>query len=68
MQTISGTFGVLAAVGAVWDNYADHSGAILVLLLSIIPTFFFIEELRNSRCQEPDEEDGNGGKKPEAFP
>ena len=48
MQTISGTFGVLAyAVGAVWDNYTlIYSGAILVLLLSIIPTFF-IEEPRD---------------------
>lgn len=47
MQTISGTFGVLAyLVGAVWNNYVlIYSGAILVLLLSIIPTFF-IEEPR----------------------
>lgn len=48
MQTISGTFGVLAyAIGAIWNNYTlIYSGAILVLLLSIIPPFF-IEEPRN---------------------
>lgn len=48
MQTISGTFGVLAyVVGAVWNNYVlIYSGAILVLLLSIIPPFF-IEEPKN---------------------
>ena len=47
MQTISGTFGVLAyVIGAVWDNYAlIYFGVFLVLVLSIIPTFF-IEEPR----------------------
>lgn len=47
MQTISGTFGVLAyAIGAVWGNYTlIYLGAILVLLLSVIPPFF-IEEPR----------------------
>lgn len=47
MQTISGTFGVLAyAVGAIWGNYTlIYFGAILVLLLSVIPPFF-IEEPR----------------------
>ncbi len=45
MQTISGTFGVLAyVIGAIWDNYIlIYSGVFLVLALSIIPTFF-IEE------------------------
>lgn len=45
MQSISGTFGVLAyAIGAVWDNYVlIYSGAGLVLLFSIIPVLF-IEE------------------------
>jgi len=45
MQTVSGTFGVLAyVIGAVWDNYIlIYVGVILVLALSIIPTFF-IEE------------------------
>ena len=48
MQTISGTFGVLAyVIGAVWDNYVlIYIGVGLVMLLSIIPTFF-IEEPRN---------------------
>ncbi len=47
MQTISGTFGVLAyVIGAVWDNYVlIYFGVFLVLILSIIPTFF-IEEPR----------------------
>lgn len=45
MQTISGTFGVAAyAIGAIWGNYTlIYFGAILVLLISVIPTFF-IEE------------------------
>jgi len=47
MQTISGTFGVLAyAIGAVWSNYVlIYAGAGLVLLFSIVPPFF-IEEPR----------------------
>lgn len=55
MQTISGTFGVLAyAVGALWDNYVlIYSGAILVLLLSLIPPFF-IEEPRELKSGEED--------------
>lgn len=45
MQTISGTFGVLAyVIGAVWNNYVlIYVGVFLVLALSIIPPFF-IEE------------------------
>jgi MFS family permease len=47
MQTISGTLGVAAyAIGAIWDNYTlIYSGAVLVLLMSVVPTFF-IEEPR----------------------
>ncbi|MEJ5261368.1 MAG: MFS transporter [Ignavibacterium sp.] len=47
MQTISGTFGVLAyVIGAVWNNYVlIYFGVCLVLVLSIIPTLF-IEEPR----------------------
>ena len=47
MQTISGTFGVLAyVIGAVWGNYTlIYMGAILVFALSVIPPFF-IEEPR----------------------
>jgi maltose/moltooligosaccharide transporter len=53
MQTISGTFGVMAyAVGALWDNYVlIYFGAALVFLLSIIPTFF-IEEPRKLKTIE----------------
>ncbi|MFA3783707.1 MFS transporter [Melioribacteraceae bacterium 4301-Me] len=45
MQTISGTFGVLAyVIGAVWNNYVlIFTGVVLVILLSIVPPFF-IEE------------------------
>ena len=45
MQTISGSFGVLAyVIGAAFGNYfLIYSGAILVLLLSLIPPFFITE-------------------------
>jgi MFS family permease len=45
MQTISGTFGVLAyAVGALFNNYVlIYSGAVLVLIFSIFPTLFITE-------------------------
>ena len=45
LQTVSGTFGVLAyAIGAYFNNYAlIYFGVILVLLFSLIPPFF-IEE------------------------
>lgn len=45
MQTVSGTFGVLAyAIGSFWSNYAlIYLGAILVLLFSVIPVFFVKE-------------------------
>jgi len=48
MQTISGTFGVLAYfIGATMGNYfLIYSGAILVLIFSIIPPFL-IEEPKN---------------------
>ena len=47
MQTISGSFGVIAyGIGALWDNYAlIYFGVGLVLLFSLIPPFF-IEEPR----------------------
>ncbi len=46
MQTISGTFGVLAyAIGAVWGNYfLIYFGAGLVLLLTISPSFLITEK------------------------
>ena len=52
MQTISGTFGVLAyVIGAVWNNYLlIYIGVGLVFLLSVIPPLFIEEprELKNS--------------------
>jgi maltose/moltooligosaccharide transporter len=55
MQTISGTFGVLAyAVGAVFNNYVlIYSGAAVVLLFSILPPLF-ITEPRELEVDEPD--------------
>lgn len=59
MQTISGSFGVLAyVIGAVWDNYVlIYTGVILVLVLSILPTIFIKEprELPKSADEEGDE-------------
>ncbi|PCI58571.1 MAG: MFS transporter [Gammaproteobacteria bacterium] len=45
MQTISGSFGVLAyGIGAYWGNYVlIYFGAVLVLVLSILPPFFIKE-------------------------
>lgn len=56
MQTISGTFGVMAyVIGAVWDNYVlIYFGVALVLVLSIIPPFF-IEEPRELKQSEDDD-------------
>jgi len=55
MQTISGTFGVGAyLVGAIWGNYTlIYFGAILVLLISVIPPFF-IEEPRVLQSENPE--------------
>ena len=59
MQTISGTFGVLAyVIGAVWNNYLlIYFGVGLVFLLSIIPTLFIDEprELKNSEGDDQTE-------------
>ncbi|NMB81618.1 MAG: SLC45 family MFS transporter, partial [Ignavibacteria bacterium] len=56
MQTISGSFGVLAyAVGAIFGNYfLIYFGVLLVLLFSIIPMFFIKEskELQKEQAQE----------------
>ncbi len=48
MQTISGTFGMSAyVISAVFDNYTlIYAGAVMVLLMSVIPPFF-IEEPRH---------------------
>jgi maltose/moltooligosaccharide transporter len=57
MQTISGTFGVLAyVIGAVWNNYVlIYIGVGLVLLLSVIPPFF-IEEPKELELKNIDNE------------
>jgi maltose/moltooligosaccharide transporter len=67
MQTISGTFGVLAyVIGAVWNNYIlIYFGAGLVLVLSILPPLF-IEEPREF-LSENDDEEFNGQKKESSF-
>ncbi len=59
MQTISGTFGVLAyAIGATLGNYfLIYFGVFLVLAFTLAPTFF-IEEPRELKTQT-DEEEGN---------
>ncbi|GAA0302203.1 MFS transporter [Psychrosphaera haliotis] len=64
MQTVSGTFGVLAyVIGGYWNNFVlIYFGAALVLLFSILPTFFVIEpkELPNSgENQETDKHNFN---------
>lgn len=53
MQTISGSFGVLAyAIGAVWGNYfLIYFGVILVFLFTVVPSFF-IEEPRSLSKEE----------------
>ncbi len=63
MQTISGTFGVLAyAIGAIFNNYLlIYFGAGLVFLFSIIPMFFISEskesiEDESSNTQEKEED------------
>ncbi len=54
MQTISGTFGVLAyVIGAVWNNYVlIYFGVFLVLALSLIPPFFIVEPKNLSQDKE----------------
>ncbi|WP_020534126.1 MFS transporter [Lewinella cohaerens] len=61
MQTISGTFGMMAyVIGAVLDKYwLIYIGAGLVLLFTVIPPFF-IEEPRDFE-EEADEEKESGG-------
>jgi len=63
MQTISGTFGVLAyVIGAVWNNYVlIYIGVGLVLILSIVP-LFFIEEPRELNQHDRTENKSSGSK------
>ncbi len=57
MQTISGTFGVLAyAIGAIFGNYIlIYSGVILVLILTVFPSIFITEprNLNKSKNNSP---------------
>ena len=59
MQTVSGSFGVLAyAIGAVWGNFVlIYFGAVLVFLLSLVPPFFVKEpkELVSNGKEEQDQ-------------
>ncbi|WP_108651883.1 MFS transporter [Dongshaea marina] len=57
MQTVSGTFGVLAyAIGAIWGNHAlIYFGAGLVLVLSILPALF-VKEPRDLATEKPEPE------------
>ena len=57
MQTVSGTISIGAyAIGAFYNNYVlIYVGAALVLLLSVVPTFF-IEEPRTIKSDEQTDE------------
>ncbi|GAB5520057.1 MAG: MFS transporter [Rhodothermales bacterium] len=59
MQTVSGTFGMLAyLIGTVFDNFTlIYFGAALVLFFSIIPPFF-ITEPRSLNWDDEDDEVG----------
>jgi MFS family permease len=54
MQTVSGTFGVMAYfIGAMMSNYIlIYTGAILVLLFSVIPPFFIKEPRQLGQINE----------------
>ncbi len=59
MQTVSGSFGVLAyLIGALWDNYVlIYFGVILVFLFSVLPPFFIKEPRRLGRYGQADIDD-----------
>ncbi len=63
MQTISGSFGVLAyAIGAIWGNFfLIYFGVGLVLLFTIIPSLF-IEEPKTLEKEEKSEENDKSSK------
>lgn len=63
MQTVSGTFGVMAyVIGAVWDNYVlIYLGVGLVLILSIVPVLF-IEEPKELEHEDAADEKTSGTK------
>lgn len=59
MQTISGSFGVLAyLIGALWGNYVlIYFGVMLILLFSIIPPFFIKEPRRLGQYGKDEQSD-----------
>ena len=59
MQTVSGSFGVLAyLIGAVWDNYVlIYFGVALVFFFSVVPPFFIKEPRRLGRYGQADIDD-----------
>ena len=63
MQTISGSFGVLAyALGAIWGNYfLIYFGVFLVFVFSIVP-MFFIKEPRQLNAIEITQETASSSK------
>jgi maltose/moltooligosaccharide transporter len=67
MQSISGTFGVLAyAVGAVFDNYVlIYGGVVIVLLFSILPPLFITEPLE--LADEEPSTDATPARKEDSF-
>lgn len=62
MQTISGSFGVLAyGIGGYFDNYIlIYFGAVLVLLFSLVPTFFITEPRQLHTLAENEDNNSNG--------
>lgn len=59
MQTVSGSFGVLAyLIGAVFDNFVlIYFGVILIFLFSVVPPFFIKEPRRLGRYGKTDIDD-----------
>ncbi len=57
MQTISGSFGVLAyAIGAIWGNYfLIYFGVGLVFLFTVVPSFFIEEPRTLSKSEDENE-------------
>ena len=62
MQTVSGTFGVLAyAIGALWDNYVlIYVGSVLALVFSVVPALLIEEPRILARAATPGEARASG--------
>ncbi|MCF6271211.1 MAG: MFS transporter [Melioribacteraceae bacterium] len=61
MQTVSGSFGVLAyAIGAIWGNYfLIYFGVGLVFLFTVVPSFFIEEPRTLSKPEDENEKSGD---------